>query len=188
MTKTISTILVHCLIFTPIVVLGLTISPTSQGHSGTTLLRLPQISSILKSDNNALLSEPSGISNWQVHSACRDAIKGTSPEAKSLGQFVCRMAQDMVYEQNIYHQYFINYFTEKNMEEPLYIINGYSVTGCDVSELDRANFTAMIIHYFDNFEDELEDSFFWTLAQVLKPYCDELKDAAVEFHLDGRKS
>ena len=188
MTKTISTILVHCLIFTPIVVLGLTISPTSQGHSGTTLLRLPQISSILKSDNNALLSEPSGISNWQVHGACRDAIKGTSPEAKSLGQFVCRMAQDMVYEQNIYHQYFINYFTEKNMEEPLYIINGYSVTGCDVSELDRANFTAMIIQYFDYFEDELEDSFFWTLAQVLKPYCDELKDAAVEFHLDGRKS
>ena len=130
----------------------------------------------------------SGISNWQVHGACRDAIKGKSPEAKSLGQFVCRMAQDMVYEQNIYHQYFINYFTEKNMEEPLYIINGYSVTGCDVSELDRANFTAMIIHYFDNFEDELDDSFFWTLAQVLKPYCDELKDAAVEFYLDGRKS
>ena len=187
MTKTISTILVHCLIFTPIVVLGLTISPTSQGHSGTTAL--PSIDSILKkNDNNALLDEPSGIANWQVHSACRDAIKGTSPEAKSLGQFVCRMVQDMVYEQNIYHQYFINYFTEKNMEEPLYIINGYSVTGCDVSELDRANFTAMIIHYFDNFGDELEDSFFWTLAQVLKPYCDELKDAAVEFHLDGRKS
>ena len=178
---------IHSLIALPILVI-LLISPTSHGHSGTTLLRLPQISSILKSDNNALLSEPSGISNWQVHGACRDAIKGTSPEAKSLGQFVCRMVQDMVYEQNIYHQYFINYFTEKNMEEPLYIINGYSVTGCDVSELDRANFTAMIIQYFDYFEDELEDSFFWTLAQVLKPYCDELKDAAVEFHLDGRKS
>ena len=186
MQKTISTILVHCLIFTPIVVLGLTTSPTSQGHSGTTAL--PSIDNILPSDLNALLAEPSGISNWQVHGACRDAIKGTSPEAKSLGQFVCRMAQDMVYEQNIYHQYFINYFTEKNMEEPLYIINGYSVTGCDVSELDRANFTAMIIQYFDYFEDELEDSFFWTLEQVLKPYCDELKDAAVEFYLDGRKS
>ena len=186
MTKTISTILVHCLIFTPIVVLGLTTSPTSQGHSGTTAL--PNIDNILPSDLNALLAEPSGISNWQVHGACRDAIKGTSPVAKSMGQIVCRMAQDMVYEQNIYHQYFINYFTEKNMEEPLYIINGYSVTGCDVSELDRANFTAMIIQYFDYFEDELEDSFFWTLAQVLKPYCDELKDAAVEFHLEGRKS
>ena len=42
--------------------------------------------------------------------------------------------------------------------------------------------------WFDNFEDELEDSFFWTLEQVLKPYCDELKDSSIEFHLDGRKT
>ena len=133
-------------LFMLIIVLGLAISPISQG------LSLP--------DSNALLSEPSGITNWQVHSACSDAIKGRNPEAKSMGQFVCRMTQDMVYEQNLYHQNFVKYFTEKNMEEPLYIIEGYSVTGCDISELDRANFTAMIVHYFDHFEDELEDSFF----------------------------
>ena len=74
------------------------------------------------------------------------------------------------------------------MEEPLYVINGYSVTGCDISELSRIDFTAMIIHYFDIFEDELEGSFFLTIEKVLKPYCDELKDASIEFHLDGSKA
>ena len=170
----ITRIVVHLLLLIPILVLSLIISPTSQG------LPIPE--------GNALLSEPSGITNWQVHSACSDAIKGTSPEAKSIGQFVCRMTQDMVYEQIIYHQYFVNYFTVKNMEEPLYVINGYSVTGCDISELSRIDFTAMIIHYFDTFEDELEDSFFWTIEKVLKPYCDELKDASIEFHLEGSKA
>ena len=170
----ITRIVIHLLLLIPIIVLSLIISPTSQG------LPIPE--------GNALLAEPSGITNWQVHSACSDAIKGTSPEAKSVGQFVCRMTQDMVYEQNIYHQYFVNYFNEMNMEEPLYVINGYSVTGCDISQLSRIDFTAMIIHYFDIFEDELEDSFFWTIEKVLKPYCDELKDASIEFHLDGSKA
>ena len=42
----------------------------------------------------------------------------------------------------------------------------------------------MIVGYFTLFEDELEDSFFWSLEKVLKPYCDEMKDASIEFHLE----
>ena len=44
--------------------------------------------------------------------------------------------------------------------------------------------TAYIIYYFDENEDELKDNFYWTMEQVLKPYCDELRDASIEFHLE----
>ena len=58
------------------------------------------------------------------------------------------------------------------------------MTGCDITDLGRADFTAYIIYYFDENEDELKDNFYWTMEKVLKPYCDELRDASIEFHLD----
>ena len=171
MTKQKNTIIIHILLVLPILIFSMTISQASNSFP-------------LLDEGNLLLEEPSGISNFQVHSACSDAIKGSSLEVKSMGSFVCRMTQDMAYEHNNYHQYFIRYFTEKEMEEPLYMLEGYSVTGCDISELSRGEFAGMIVGYFALFEDELEDSFFWTLEKVLKPYCDELRDASIEFYLD----
>ena len=38
---------------------------------------------------------------------------------KQMGQFVCRMAQDMIYEQNIYHNAYITFFEHKKYEEAL---------------------------------------------------------------------
>ena len=134
--------------------------------------------------SNPLLSDPSGIENWQVHTACKMAMYSEDTIEKQIGQIVCRMSQDMIYEQNIYHNAYIRFYKQKKYEEALYVIDGYSVTGCDISDLGREDFTAYIIYYFDQNEDELRDNFYWTMEKVLKPYCDELRDASIEFHLE----
>ena len=134
--------------------------------------------------SNPLLSDPSGIENWQVHTACKMAMYSEDAIEKQMGQIVCRMSQDMIYEQNIYHNAYIRFYKQKKYEEALYVMDGYSVTGCDISDLGRQDFTAYIIYYFDQNEDELKDNFYWTMEQVLKPYCDKLRDASIEFHLD----
>ena len=36
----------------------------------------------------------------------------------------------------------------------------------------------------NNNEQTMRESFFWNLEKIVKPYCDEMKDASVEFHLD----
>ena len=134
--------------------------------------------------SNPLLSDPSGIENWQVHTACKMAMYSEDAIEKQIGQIVCRMSQDMIYEQNIYHNAYIRFYKQKKYEEALYVMDGYSVTGCDISDLGRQDFTAYIIYYFDQNEDELKDNFYWTMEKVLKPYCDELRDASIEFHLE----
>ena len=134
--------------------------------------------------SSPLLSDPSGIENWQVHTACKMAMYSEDAIEKQIGQIVCRMSQDMIYEQNIYHNAYLRFYEQKKYEEALYVIDGYSVTGCDITDLGREDFTAYIIYYFDQNEDELRDNFYWTMEKVLKPYCDELRDASIEFHLE----
>ena len=67
----------------------------------------------------------------------------------------------------------------------MYYLGGYSVTGCDISELDRNDYADYIYSFgAKNSEQTMRESFFWNLEKIVKPYCDEMKDASVEFHLD----
>ena len=130
--------------------------------------------------------EPTAISTLQVFMICEDAMyTENSDGTKELAEFLCRTMQDMAYTQNEYHNYFIRYFTENKSEEGLYYLGGYSVTGCDISELDRNDFADYIYSFgAKNSEQTMRESFFWNLEKIVKPYCDEMKDASVEFHLD----
>ena len=174
MSKTIYTMLITVWIITPIMMVNVANTEPNNSES----------ESDEQEFSNPLLADPSGIENWQVHSACRSAMYAEDATEKQMGQFVCRMAQDMIYEQNIYHKSYTTFFEQKKYEEALYVINVYSVTGCDITDLGRADFTAYIIYYFDQNEAELKDNFYWTMDKVLKPYCDELRDASIEFHLE----
>ena len=67
----------------------------------------------------------------------------------------------------------------------MYYLGGYSVTGCDISELNRREFNRLIYRFgLNNNEQTMRESFYWNLEKIVKPYCDEMKDASVEFHLD----
>ena len=132
--------------------------------------------------------EPTVISTLQVFMICEDAMyTENSDGTKELAEFMCRMMQDMAYSQNEYHNYFIRYFTQEKSEEGLYYLGGYSVTGCDISELSRRDFNWHIYSFGaknrDN-EQTMRESFYWNLEKIVKPYCDEMKDASIEFHLD----
>ena len=130
--------------------------------------------------------EPTVVSTLQVFMICEDAMyTENSDGTKELAEFMCRMMQDMAYSQNEYHNYFIRYFTEEKSEEGLYYLGGYSVTGCDISELDRNDFADYIYSFgAKNSEQTMRESFFWNLEKIVEPYCDKLEDAAVEFHLE----
>ena len=130
--------------------------------------------------------EPTSISTLQVFMICEDAMyTENSDGTKELAEFMCRMMQDMAYSQNEYHNNFIRYFTENKSEEGLYYLGGYSVTGCDISELDRNDFADYIYSFgAKNSEQTMRESFFWNLEKIVEPYCDKLEDASIEFHLD----
>ena len=130
--------------------------------------------------------EPTAISTLQVFMICEDAMyTENSDGTKELAEFMCRMMQDMAYSQNEYHNYFIRYFTKEKSEEGLYYLGGYSVTGCDISELNRREFNSLIFRFgLNNNEQTMRESFYWNLEKIVKPYCDRKKDASIEFHLD----
>ena len=174
MSKVIYTMFIIVWIITPIMIVNVANTEPNKSES----------ESDEQEFSNPLLSDPSGIENWQVHTACKMAMYSEDAIEKQMGQIVCRMSQDMIYEQNIYHNAYIRFYKQKKYEEALYVMDGYSVTGCDISDLGRQDFTAYIIYYFDQNEDELKDNFYWTMEKVLKPYCDELRDASIEFHLE----
>ena len=128
-------------------------------------------------------SEDKGVVNWQVYHACNDALNNNDDDVREMSNFVCRILTDMVYEHNFYHQGFIKYFKEEGFQEPLEFAEVYSVTGCDISELEFKNFAELIVTYFNNHEDELEQSFYWSIEDTLKPYCEKIKDRSIEFYL-----
>ena len=130
--------------------------------------------------------EPTTISTLQVFMICEDAMYTESSDGtKEIAEFLCRTMQDMAYTQNEYHNYFIRYFTENKSKEGLYYLGGYSVTGCDISELDRNDFADYIYSFgAKNSEQTMRESFFWNLEKIVEPYCDKLEDASIEFHLD----
>ena len=132
-------------------------------------------------------SEDKGVSNWQVYNACNNALHNEDDDVKEMSNFVCRILTDMVYEHNFYHQGFIKYFKEEGFLEPLEFAEVYSVTGCDISELEFKNFAELIVTYFNNHEDKLEQSFYWSIEDTLKPYCEKIKDRSIEFYLSEKE-
>ena len=94
------------------------------------------------------------------------------------------MMFDGVYEANQYHTMFTDYFEQQGSDPELELMNYYSITGCDINEMEYVDMKYMYMDYIDNNEDELGKSFYRTMYSVLQPYCDKLKDASIEFHLD----
>ena len=165
MSKTIYTMLITVWIITPIMILN--VANTKN----------------LESDEFVRDPELVAISNWQVFSSCKDSID-EEEENKEIAGYICRMMFDGVYEANQYHTLFTEYFEEHGRDRELELMNYYSMTGCDINEMKYVDMKYMYMDYIDNNEDELGKSFYRTMYSVLQPYCDEMKDASIEFHLD----
>ena len=123
------------------------------------------------------------IANWQVFNSCLASLDDQN-ENREISGYICQLLFDGVYEANQYHTLFTDYFKEKDMGKELHLMDVYSVTGCDINEVEFTDMKAMYIDYIENNEDVLGKSFYRTMTYVLEPYCDEMKDASIEFHLD----
>ena len=137
----------------------------------------------LKSDEIERDPDVVAISNWQVFRSCKSSLDNED-ENRELAGYICRIMFDGVYEANQYHMMFTNYFEEEDRVRDLELMNYYSMTGCDINEMEYVDIKYMYIDYIENNEDELNSSFYRSLYSVFKPYCDELEDASIEFHLD----
>jgi len=124
------------------------------------------------------------VANWQVYNACNDALNQEDDGKKDAANFVCRILTDMVYEQNNYHQSYITYFQKEGYPDAIRFADAYSVTGCDISELNFEGLINLYIDYMDNNEDEMDRSFYWTIESALKPYCVKLIDRSIDYYLD----
>ena len=124
------------------------------------------------------------VANWQVYNACSDALNQEDDGKKDAANFVCRILTDMVYEQNNYHQSYITYFQKEGYPDAIRFADAYSVTGCDISELNFEGLINLYIDYMDNNEDEMDRSFYWTIESALKPYCVKLIDRSIDYYLD----
>ena len=147
------------------------------------LIALPILAILLISQPSES-AEEKGIANWQVHSACKDALEHDDDSVRKTANFVCRILTDMIYEANYYHEGYINYFTDEGWEDAVKFAEVYSITGCDISELEFKEFAKLYVGYMDENEDKLEDSYFWTVELALRPYCEKLFNDSIKFHLD----
>ena len=147
------------------------------------LIALPILAIILISQPSES-AEEKGIANWQVHSACKDALEHDDDSVRKTANFVCRILTDTIYEANFYNQGFINHFTDEGWEDAVKFAEVYSITGCDISELEFKEFAKLYVSYMDKNEDKLEDSYFWTVELALRPYCEKVFNDSIKFHLD----
>ena len=147
------------------------------------LIALPILAILLISQPSES-AEEKGIANWQVHSACKDALEHDDDSVRKTANFVCRILTDTIYEANFYNQGFINHFTDEGWEDAVKFAEVYSITGCDISELEFKEFAKLYVGFMDENEDKLEDSYFWTVELALRPYCEELFNDSIKFHLD----
>ncbi len=172
MPKTIVTTLFHCIILTPIFMMPLFISPPLKSLEADKIERDPEVVAI---------------SNWQVFNSCRTSLD-EEDENKEIAGYICRLMFDAVYEANQYHTLFTDYFEEKAMDRELDLMEVYSMTGCDINEMEYLDMKLMYIDYIEKNEDVLGKSFYRTMTYVLEPYCQELMDASIEFYLQGSKT
>ena len=168
MPKTIKTILFHCLILTPIFMMPLLISPPLKSLEADQIQRDPTVVAI---------------ANWQVFNSCSASLD-EDHENKEISGYICQLLFDGVYEANQYHTLFTDYFKEKDMGKELHLMEVYSVTGCDINEMEFTDMRGMYIDYIEKNEEVLGKSFYRTMTYVLEPYCDKLRDASIEFHLE----
>jgi hypothetical protein len=147
------------------------------------LIALPILAILLISQPSES-AEEKGIANWQVHSACKDALEHDDDSVRKTANFVCRILTDTIYEANFYNQGFINHFIDEGWEDAVKFAEVYSITGCDISELEFKEFAKLYVSYMDKNEDKLEDSYFWTVELALRPYCQEMFNNSIKFHLD----
>ena len=147
------------------------------------LIALPILAILLISQPSES-AEEKGIANWQVHSACKDALEHEDDSVRKTANFVCRILTDTIYEANFYNQGFINHFTDEGWEDAVKFAEVYSITGCDISKLEFKEFAKLYVGYMDENEDKLEDSYFWTVELALRPYCQEMFNNSIKFHLD----
>ncbi len=164
--------LTQCLIFTPIFMLPLLISPPLKSLESDSFERKPELVAI---------------ANWQVWRACKVSLD-KEEENRELSGYICRIIFDSVYEANQYHRLYVNFFKEEQMEEPLEVMEVYSITGCDINDMEYLELKHMYIDYIDHNEDQLEKSFFRTLTDVLEPYCQKIFDSSIPFYLDEDKN
>ena len=168
MPKTIITIFFHCLILTPIFMMPLLISPPLKSLEVDQIERDPAVVAI---------------ANWQVFNSCSASLDQEN-ENREVSGYICRLLFDGVYETNQYHTLFTDYFKEKDMGKELHLMEVYSVTGCDINEMEFTDMRGMYIDYIEKNEEVLGKSFYRTMTYVLEPYCDKLRDASIEFHLE----
>ena len=147
------------------------------------LIALPILAILLISQPSES-AEEKGIANWQVHSACKDALEHEDDSVRKTANFVCRILTDTIYEANFYNQGFINHFIDEGWEDAVKFAEVYSITGCDISELEFKEFAKLYVGYMDENEDKLEDSYFWTVELALRPYCEKVFNDSIKFHLD----
>ena len=168
MPKTIITIFFHCLILTPIFMMPLLISPPLKSLEADQIQRDPTVVAI---------------ANWQVFNSCSASLD-EDHENKEIAGYICQLLFDGVYEANQYHTLFTDYFKEKDMGKELHLMEVYSLTGCDINEMEFTDMRGMYIDYIEKNEEVLGKSFYRTMTYVLEPYCDKLRDASIEFHLE----
>ena len=168
MHKQLFSTLTHCLIFTPIFILLLTFSQPSLSHH---------------EDANVTQY----IYNYQVHYACDNWLspkKDQKENLTDLSEFICGIYFGMVQEQNSYHQSFMNHFKENNDEEMVSFANVYTITGCNIEDLDHKRFAELYLGYMSNNEDLMDYNFYAVVERVLDPYCDSIRDKEIKFHLN----
>ena len=172
MLKQLFNTLTYRLIFTPIFMLQLVISPPLKSLESDSFERNPEVVAI---------------ANWQVWKACKVSLD-KEEENREISGYICRIIFDSVYEANQYHTLYVDFFEEEQMEEPLELMKVYSITGCDINDMKFLELKHMYIDYIDQNEDQLEKSFFRTLTDVLEPYCQKIFDSSIPFYLDEGKS
>ena len=124
------------------------------------------------------------VANWQVYSACNDALNHDEEDKRKVSNFVCRILTDMIYEQNNYHESYITYFEKEGYPDAIRFADAYSITGCDISGLEFMDLIQHYIDYMNKNEDEMEKSFYWTIESALEPYCMKLMDRSIDYYLD----
>ena len=128
-----------------------------------------------------------------VYLICNDSINSDDEDTKKIAIFLCHMYVSTIYESFFYHRAFTQYFKERGDIDDEKIVNTaeiYNPFGCDINDLDEDYFIKLVIKYSDSHQEELKDSFYFTLRNILEPYCSEQINKKTEFYLsdlDGRR-
>ena len=153
------------------------------------LILTAAIPQALQAEEEEKLGEP--IYNYQVHFACDNWLNPDTHKEEEMSEsdikfagFICGIYLGMVQEQNQYHQSFIKYFTKYNDEEMVDFAHVYDLTGCNIENLSHRDFAELYLNFMANNEDSMDYSFYTVVPRTLEPYCEQVFDNSIKFHLD----